>query len=86
MCMCSSVTFLCIIPGDAERKMCMSMTVMTASKYEINHSPVHLIMSAAAMNLCEEVIYIFLPFFCSCHAFRAESILQSKEREKVGNE
>lgn len=37
----------------------MSMTAMTASKYEMNHSPVHLIMSAAATNLREGVIYLF---------------------------
>lgn len=51
------VTYLCIKPGDGERAMRMSMTVMTASKYEINHSPVHLIISCAATNLWEGVIY-----------------------------
>lgn len=52
---------------------------MTASKYEINHSPVHLIMSGAATTLGEAAIYIF----SSCHGFRVESLLQSKEGKRV---
>lgn len=45
----SRVTFQCNKPGDGERRIRMSVTAMTASKYEINHSPV--IRSAAAMIL-----------------------------------
>lgn len=51
---------------------------MTASKYEINHSPVHPIMSAAVTHLGEIVIYFSLPF-CGCHDLRVESISRSKE-------
>ena len=59
---------------------------MTATEYEINHSPVHVIMSAAAANLWKADLFFSFGFFLRPSCFHSVVYITKYRRKKKGGE